>query len=67
MEIGLFFWPYLAGRFAIYGTPYRCPERLGAARAAGLKRAMFTVSVASDPAATVQPFGEHVLPAIRSG
>ena len=64
-ELGLF--DYLAGRFSIYGTPEQCLEQLSAARAAGLKRVMFTVSVASDPAGTVELFGEHVLPAIRTG
>ena len=63
-ELGLF--DYLAGRFAIYGTPDRCLDQLRAARAAGLKRVMFTVSVASDPAGTVELFGEQVLPAIRA-
>ncbi len=63
-ELGLF--DYLSGRFAVYGTPDRCLARLRAARAAGLRRVMFTVSVASDPAGTVELFGEHVLPAIRA-
>lgn len=63
-ELGLF--DYLVGRFAIYGTPEQCLEQLRAARAAGLKRVMFTVSVASDPAGTVELFGERVLPAIRA-
>lgn len=63
-ELGLF--DYLARRFAIYGTPEQCLDQLRAARAAGLKRVMFTVSVASDPAGTVELFGEHVLPAIRA-
>ena len=63
-ELGLF--DYLAGRFAIYGTPDQCLEQLRAARAAGLARVMFTVSVASDPAGTVELFGEEVLPAIRA-
>ena len=63
-ELDLF--DYLAGRFAIYGTPDQCLDQLRAARAAGLKRVMFTVSVASDPAGTVELFGEEVLPAIRA-
>ena len=63
-ELGLF--DYLAGRFAVYGTPDQCLDQLRAARTAGLKRVMFTVSVASDPAGTVELFGEHVLPAIRA-
>jgi 5,10-methylenetetrahydromethanopterin reductase len=62
-ELGLF--DYLAGRFAIYGTPDQCIEQLSKARAAGLKRVMFTVSVASDPARTVELFGERVLPKFR--
>jgi 5,10-methylenetetrahydromethanopterin reductase len=63
-ELGLF--DYLAGRFAILGTPAECLEQLLAAHAAGLKRVMFTVSVASDPAGTVELFGEKVLPAFRA-
>ena len=62
-ELGLF--DYLAGRFAIYGTPAQCLEQLRAARDAGLKRLMFTVSLASDPARTVELFGERVLPAMK--
>ncbi len=59
-ELGLF--DYLAGRFAILGTPAECLEQLHAAHAAGLRRVMVTVSVASDPAGTVELFGEKVLP-----
>jgi 5,10-methylenetetrahydromethanopterin reductase len=62
-ELGLF--DYLARRFAIYGTPEQCLEQLRAAREAGLKRVMFTVSLASDPARTVELFGERVLPELR--
>lgn len=62
-ELGLF--DYLASRFAIYGTPDQCLEQLLVAREAGLRKVMFTVSVASDPARTVELFGEKVLPAIR--
>jgi 5,10-methylenetetrahydromethanopterin reductase len=62
-DLGLF--DYLAKRFAIYGTPEQCLEQLGAVRDAGLKRVMFTVSVASDPARTVELFGERVLPKLR--
>jgi hypothetical protein len=36
-----------------------------AARAAGLRRIMFTVSLAADPVATVELFGGEVLPALR--
>ncbi len=63
-ELGLF--DYLAGRFAILGTPKECLEQLLAAHAAGLRRVMFTVSVASDPAGTVELFGGKVLPAFRA-
>ncbi len=63
-ELGLF--DYLAGRFAIYGTPEQCLAQLLAAHEAGLRRVMFTVSVASDPAGTVELFGEHVLPKFRA-
>ena len=62
-ELGLF--DYLAARFAIYGTPDQCLTQLRAAHDAGLKRVMFTVSVASDPTRTVELFGEHVLPRFR--
>ena len=63
-ELGLF--DYLAGRFAVLGTPEQCLEQLLAAHAAGLRRVMFTVSVASDPAGTVELFGEMVLPKFRA-
>ena len=62
-ELGLF--DYLAQRFAVYGTPGQCLDQLCAAREAGLKRVMFTVSLASDPGRTVELFGEHVLPKLR--
>lgn len=62
-ELGLF--DYLAERFAIYGTPEQCLRQARAARDAGLKRVMFTVSLASDPVRTVELFGERVLPALR--
>ncbi len=63
-ELRLF--DYLAGRFPIYGTPDQCIEQLSKAHAAGLKRVMFIVSVGSDPARTVELFGERVLPKFRS-
>ncbi|HEX3535306.1 MAG TPA: LLM class flavin-dependent oxidoreductase [Stellaceae bacterium] len=62
-ELGLF--DYLAGRFAVYGTPEECREQLLAARAAGLRRVMFTVSLAADPVQTVELFGAEVLPGLR--
>ena len=63
-ELGLF--NYLSGRFAILGTPDDCLAQLMAAHEAGLRRVMFTVSVASDPAGTVELFGEQVLPRFRA-
>ena len=39
---------------------------LRSAHAAGLRRVMFTVSVASDLAGTVELFGEKVLPEFRA-
>jgi hypothetical protein len=36
-----------------------------AARAAGVRRLMFTVSLATDPVRTVELFGDTVLPALR--
>jgi 5,10-methylenetetrahydromethanopterin reductase len=64
-ELGLF--DYLARRFAVWGTPQACRARLQEAKRAGLERVMFTVSLAADPAATVELFGERVLPALRRG
>ena len=62
-ELGLF--EYLARRFAIYGTPDECRAQALAAKAAGLRRVMFSVSLAADPVATVELFGAEVLPALR--
>jgi hypothetical protein len=58
-ELGLF--DYLSRRLAISGTPAECLVQARAARAAGVKRLMLTVSLASDPVRTVELFGEHVL------
>jgi 5,10-methylenetetrahydromethanopterin reductase len=63
-ELGLF--DYLSRRLAICGTPDECLAQVRRAQAAGAKRLMFTVSVASDPLRTVRLFGEKVLPAIRA-
>ncbi|MBV9858798.1 MAG: LLM class flavin-dependent oxidoreductase [Alphaproteobacteria bacterium] len=62
-ELGLF--DYLSERFAIWGTPEQCRDQLLRAKAAGLKRVMFTVSIGSDPVGTVELFGREVLPALR--
>ena len=62
-ELGLF--EYLANRFAIFGTPEDCRTQLLRAQQAGLERVMFTVSLASDPLATVELFGREVLPAFH--
>ncbi len=62
-ELGLF--DYLSRRFAIYGTPEDCAAQLARAEAAGLRRIMFTVSVATDPLRTVELFGERVLPRFK--
>ena len=64
-ELGLF--DYLARRFAVYGTPAECRAQMAAAQATGLRRVMFTVSLAADPVATVELFGNEVLPALRQG
>ena len=64
-ELGLL--DYLGGRLAVSGTPEECLTQVRRAEAAGAKRLMFTVSVASDPLHSVQLFGEKVLPAIRAG
>jgi 5,10-methylenetetrahydromethanopterin reductase len=58
-ELGLF--DYLSRRLAICGTPSECLAQARAAQAAGVKRLMLTVSLASDPVRTVELFGEHVL------
>jgi hypothetical protein len=68
MEVGFFFWSYspdLVRRFAIHGTPEQCRSQMLAAQAAGLRRVMFSVSLAADPVATVELFGAEVLPALR--
>jgi 5,10-methylenetetrahydromethanopterin reductase len=62
-ELGLF--DYLARRFAVYGTPEECSAQMTIAKAAGLRRVMFTVSLAADPVVTVELFGGEVLPALR--
>ena len=59
-ELGLF--DYLSRRLAICGNPQDCLSQALAAKAAGAKRLMLTVSLASDPVRTVDLFGEHVLP-----
>jgi len=59
-ELGLF--DYLSRRLAICGNAQDCLEQALAAKAAGAKRLMLTVSLASDPVRTVELFGEHVLP-----
>jgi len=63
-ELGLF--DYLSCRLAICGTPDECLAQVRAARAAGVRRLMFSVSLAVDPLSTVRLFGEKVLPAVRS-
>ena len=59
-ELGLF--DYLSRRLSICGNPQDCLDQTLAAKAAGAKRLMLTVSLASDPVRTVELFGEHVLP-----
>ena len=56
---------YLSDRFAIFGTPEDCRAQLLRAQKVGLERVMFTVSLASDPLATVELFGRKVLPAFQ--
>ena len=63
-ELGLF--DYLAGRLAIWGNVEDCLAQALAAKKAGAKRLMFTVSLAADPVQTVNLFGEHVLPHLRA-
>jgi alkanesulfonate monooxygenase SsuD/methylene tetrahydromethanopterin reductase-like flavin-dependent oxidoreductase (luciferase family) len=59
-ELGLF--DYLSRRLSICGNLEDCLAQALAAKAAGAKRLMLTVSLASDPVRTVDLFGEHVLP-----
>jgi len=61
-RLGLF--DYLRRRLAIAGTPDDCIEQVRAARAAGARNLMFTVSLAADPERTVELFGKEVLPAV---
>ena len=63
-ELGLF--DYMSRRFAVCGNPNDCFDQVMAAKAAGVKRLMFSVSVAVDPAEAVRRFGEEVLPRIRA-
>jgi 5,10-methylenetetrahydromethanopterin reductase len=62
-ELGLF--DYLSRRLSVCGTPDECLAQVRAARAAGVRRLMFSVSLAADPVRTVRLFGEKVLPAVR--
>ena len=59
-ELGLF--DYLSRRLSICGNPQDCLAQALSAKAAGAKRLMLTVSLASDPVRTVELFGHHVLP-----
>ncbi len=61
-RLGLF--DYLRRRLAIAGTPDDCIEQVRAARAAGARNLMFTVSLAADPERTVELFGKEVLPVV---
>jgi len=61
-ELGLF--DYLSARLAVCGTPDECLAQMRAAKAAGVRRLMFSVSLAVDPVRTVRLFGEKVLPAL---
>jgi len=64
VELGLF--DYLSRRLAVCGTPAECLAQVQAAQAAGVRRLMFSVSLAVDPVRAVRLFGEKVLPALRS-
>jgi 5,10-methylenetetrahydromethanopterin reductase len=63
-RLGLF--DYLRGRLAVAGTPDDCIEQVRAAQQAGVRRLMFTVSLAADPVRTIELFGRHVLPAVSA-
>ena len=62
--LGLF--DYLARRLAVCGTPEECLAQVRAAQEAGVRRLMFSVSLAIDPVRAVRLFGEKVLPALRT-
>jgi 5,10-methylenetetrahydromethanopterin reductase len=59
-ELGLF--EYLSQRLSICGDPQDCLAQTLAAKKAGAKRLMLTVSLAVDPVRTIELFAEHVLP-----
>ena len=61
-RLGLF--DYLRCRLAVAGTPEDCIAQVRAARAAGARNLMFTVSLAADPVRTVELFGKEVLPVV---
>ncbi len=67
-DLGLF--DYLSRRFTVLGTPDECFDQVLAARAAGVRRLMFSVganlSVGFGPVEAVRLFGEQVLPRIRA-
>src|SRR5258708_12311985 len=63
-DLGLF--DYLSRRGAVLGTADECFEQASAARAAGVRRLMFSVSVAVDPVEAVRLFGGQVLPRCRA-
>ena len=63
-ELGLF--PYLSRRFAICGTPEECATQLARAEAAGLKRVMFSVGVATHSLRAVELCGATVLPRFKA-
>jgi len=63
-DLGLF--DYLSRSGAVLGAPDECFAQAIAARAAGVRRLMFSVSVAVDPVEAVRLFGEQVLPRIRA-
>src|SRR5260370_40112094 len=58
-ELGLF--DYLSRRLSICGNPDDCLAQARAAQAARAERPILTVSLASDPLATVEPFAPHRL------
>jgi len=62
-EHGLF--DYLSRRLSACVTPDDCRVQALAARDAGAKRLMLTVSLAADPVRTVELFGEQVLPELK--
>ena len=58
--------PEAAEEFGIFGTPEECIEQIAAFADAGVTHLAF-MNMSSDPAATIEAFGEHVIPNVGGG